>query len=529
MIYHIAKCNDLLNMYRFRWAACQLEELKRCTRRQKTLKYILESLPETLEATYDQILSRITPADASDAAKLLLWLAFAKKPLHVDCLAIVVEFDVSSEDFDPIAKLSSSEDVLRICSSLVAKMSDNTVQLAHASVKEYVQGKPRVIQSNITINPSQGNIFVGKCCLAYLLCSTESVPICQNYKYGQTYHERNTHKRFDQSLIRYAAKFWPKHISESKQEPCFSNQIKKLFIFGGFSFHNWVEIYNYDCPYNLKMDRHSSLLECASFHGLTSMVGWLLPNVVNNTEVLDASYVSLNNGHVAMANVLIEKVIDLGGCGRPVGNVLYAASSGGHGDIIKLMLEKGANVNAQGNHGNALQGACHRGYKEIAELLIRAGADVNSGGKAYKSVLQAAAYGGNKDIIELLLETGANVKEQGGYALQAASAGGHKQVVELLLTRGADVNMHENCFQSALEVASYGGYKDIVELLISIGSKVNVQEKYGKALWNASCMGHRDIAELLLESGAHVVHVTINTLYSADVPIPRMFSSHLVL
>ena len=168
MIYHIAKCNDLLNMYRFRWAACQLEELKRCTRRQKTLKYILESLPETLEATYDQILSRITPADASDAAKLLLWLAFAEKPLHIDCLAIVVEFDVAEEDFDPVAKLSSSEDVLRICSSLVTKMSDNTVQLAHASVKEYVWAKSRMIQSNITINPFWGIFLLEN--VAWLIC-----------------------------------------------------------------------------------------------------------------------------------------------------------------------------------------------------------------------------------------------------------------------------------------------------------------------------------------------------------------------
>ena len=60
------------------------------------MEYILESLPKTLEETYDQILSRISPADASCAVKLLLWLSFAGQPLHMDYLAIIVEFDIDT-------------------------------------------------------------------------------------------------------------------------------------------------------------------------------------------------------------------------------------------------------------------------------------------------------------------------------------------------------------------------------------------------------------------------------------------------
>ena len=90
------KCNFdsallILNRDRFRLVACQLEELKRCSKRQKTLKSILGSLPATLEATYDQILNKISFYDALDAVKLLLWLAFAEHPLHINDLAIIVE------------------------------------------------------------------------------------------------------------------------------------------------------------------------------------------------------------------------------------------------------------------------------------------------------------------------------------------------------------------------------------------------------------------------------------------------------
>jgi ankyrin repeat protein len=38
---------------------------------------------------------------------------------------------------------------------------------------------------------------------------------------------------------------------------------------------------------------------------------------------------------------------------------------------VKLLLDKGANVNAQGRYyGNALQAASAGGYREIVELLV---------------------------------------------------------------------------------------------------------------------------------------------------------------
>jgi hypothetical protein len=152
----------MLMVSRFHWVACQLDELEKCTKRRKTLDEILEHLPETLEGTYDQILSRISLADASDAVKLLLWLAFAKEPLHIDYLAIIVEFDLDKKVFNSDAKLTSSVDVLKICSSLVTRIGDNTVQLAHASVKQYVLEKKRTIQSKIVLDHSIGHAFIGQ-------------------------------------------------------------------------------------------------------------------------------------------------------------------------------------------------------------------------------------------------------------------------------------------------------------------------------------------------------------------------------
>jgi ankyrin repeat protein len=49
---------------------------------------------------------------------------------------------------------------------------------------------------------------------------------------------------------------------------------------------------------------------------------------------------------------------------------------GGHDSVVTLLLEKGADVNAQGGHyGNALQAASHHGYSAIVHSLLEKGAD----------------------------------------------------------------------------------------------------------------------------------------------------------
>jgi ankyrin repeat protein len=54
-----------------------------------------------------------------------------------------------------------------------------------------------------------------------------------------------------------------------------------------------------------------------------------------------------------------------------MGNALQAASEGGDEQIVKLLLDQGADVNAQGGcYGNALQAASARGHEQIIKLLL---------------------------------------------------------------------------------------------------------------------------------------------------------------
>ena len=69
-------------------------------------------------------------------------------------------------------------------------------------------------------------------------------------------------------------------------------------------------------------------------------------------------------------------------------NALYKASNAGHNKIVELLLNKGADVNAQGGfYSNALYAASLGGHDKIVDLLLNKGADVNAKGGRYGSAL----------------------------------------------------------------------------------------------------------------------------------------------
>jgi ankyrin repeat protein len=83
---------------------------------------------------------------------------------------------------------------------------------------------------------------------------------------------------------------------------------------------------------------------------------------------------------------------------------LYYASLVGCAQVVELLLERGADVNAQGGHyGNALQAALSNRHEEIAKLLLRKGFNIISRGRAYDNALMTTLYEGSKDMIALLL------------------------------------------------------------------------------------------------------------------------------
>ena len=77
--------------------------------------------------------------------------------------------------------------------------------------------------------------------------------------------------------------------------------------------------------------------------------------------------------------------------------------------MVKLLLEKGANVNAKDNGNGAppLIIAALAGHKEVAEMLIGKGADVNAKDNEGNTALSLASSRGHNSVVELLKSRGA--------------------------------------------------------------------------------------------------------------------------
>ena len=197
------------------------------------------------------------------------------------------------------------------------------------------------------------------------------------------------------------------------------------------------------------------------------------------------------------------------GSGMDVWNALMIAIQKGHSDIVKLLLENGAQVNLQDNNGIcALMSASQKGHSDIVKLLLEYSAHVNVQDDDGLSALMTASQNGHSQVAKILLENSAQVDMQdksGRCALMDASQNGHSEVVELLTMNGAKLDLQDDIRRSALMMASQNGHCDVIKILLDHGGQVDLQDRNGMtALMNASQNGHAKVVQTLLDYGAQV-------------------------
>jgi hypothetical protein len=187
--------------------------------------------------------------------------------------------------------------------------------------------------------------------------------------------------------------------------------------------------------------RKVALLRGAAAAGQHLIIGTLLSAAGFTADQKGGAFVrAVKGGHAAVAERLLDAGVDIdceyGGFGGRT--ALQAAADAGHAELVRLLLRKGALVDARqpgtsGIHGDtALQLAAARGDADMVEMLLAAGADVNAppGHAGRRTALQAAAEGGHLTVVQLLLAADADVSMN---VMQAAVARGNLAVIEWLL------------------------------------------------------------------------------------------------
>ena len=148
--------------------------------------------------------------------------------------------------------------------------------------------------------------------------------------------------------------------------------------------------------------------------------------------------------------------------------LMLAATSGDLGRV-KLLLQKGAIVNARNYYGStALMGAAAGGFDDIVRLLLARGAYPNCKSNTGSTPLMFAAKNGHLAVVKLLLQAGAkgnDTDNEGVSPLMFAVEGGDKEVVQSLLEAGAKTDMRDHHGTTPARLAEVQKQDDILVLL----------------------------------------------------------------
>jgi ankyrin repeat protein len=120
---------------------------------------------------------------------------------------------------------------------------------------------------------------------------------------------------------------------------------------------------------------------------------------------------------------------------------LVLASLSGNLDIMRLLIDAGADVDRQDGYGQTpLMATVECKHLEATNLLVERGADVNETSPVKKTVLMVAARYGDMESTQFLLRKGAhpNTGFRSGYtALSLAAWFGYEDIVRELIEHGA--------------------------------------------------------------------------------------------
>ena len=205
-----------------------------------------------------------------------------------------------------------------------------------------------------------------------------------------------------------------------------------------------------------------------------------------------------------------EKAITVG----KGGGWLYMAANLGDLNLVKELIEEGADVNAVTEEKNytPLFVAAQNGYLEVVKTLLEKEADVNAVTEKNFTPLHIAAQGGYLEVVKTLLEKGADVgavTDEGSTSLYLAAFHGRVEVVKTLIEKGADINAVTNIDATALHAAAQNGNIDIVKILLEKGADVNTaMDGNITPLYISKQNGHSEVINALLEKETKIGVVT---------------------
>lgn len=181
---------------------------------------------------------------------------------------------------------------------------------------------------------------------------------------------------------------------------------------------------------------------------------------------------------------------------------------GKHFDVIKMLLTHKLIKNLEEKYTfynrTLLLVAAEAKQFEIVQLLLEQGANINAESELHYTALTYAVNNNDVPMIKFLFNKGANPNIgnlTGGATLTNAADSSTPEIIQLLIDNGANVDFQNSCKNTALCIASMHNKPAIVKILLDAGANLDIKNDDGNdALFCAKNRKCREIITMIKEA-----------------------------
>jgi ankyrin repeat protein len=487
---------------------------------QKDFRGIIDEMPRTLTATYEQFLHEIPIEYQPLATRILHFLVGSSRPLTLEEMRILIAMQshhcslaAVEEDAQPNVR-ATIEGVL----GPLVRIWDCRIYLVHQSLKEFLQNLATQTENPLSaiygVDPRRASLLLAEMCVSYLLFDDFKQDL---FSINQSYAENSPTSSVAVSTeVGSMEQIWdPFDLEEDslfkdpavlEAEACESIAIKYTFF--DYSARHWAEHFSSASPISPSELQQSVILlsDARSFQGFNWLRFYWLHAETNLPcpRDFDLVVVACYFGHITSLKSLLRERLpiesEVGICS------FYWASRMGRRDIVDLLLGENISPDVKVLDGqSAFIAAVSFNRLDVVKILLEDDGfisehneyRVNYAAIGGRTPLSIAAGNGFVEVVEQLLQHSRILPDLADFdhwtPLFWSISGKHLDVLRLLVTDcRVSVNLVDRSGRTVLSWAASAGELELVKYLMGLKDlKADEADRNGRtALSWAAGNGH---------------------------------------